>query len=226
MDNCILYMDRDILVAVKPAGMPSLPDKVGSASFLEYLGKEVSLPMNTLHPVGRLDRPVGGLILFSLSVKAQKWFSMPSDNISFTKGYSTLVYGQWEKKEGILEDYLIKNEKKNLSRVGTSTEKGAKKAILSYKVMREIEEKAVSFLDVSLITGRHHQIRVQMASAGHAVLGDLKYGQNLLSHGKTPRMPALFSSMLSFSFPGKKDGFQFLAAPEKWEPEVFSLLLP
>lgn len=118
--------------------------------------------------------------------------------------------GKFENKKGELEDYLLKNEQKNTSKVVESTRKGAKLAKLDYEVIKYDEEINLSVLKVNLHTGRHHQIRVQLSHAGHSICGDQKYG----TRGRGKQI-ALWAYELKIIHPVTKEEMTFTSIPEK-----------
>ncbi|MBQ4275233.1 MAG: RluA family pseudouridine synthase [Lachnospiraceae bacterium] len=172
----IIYEDSNILIIYKPAGVPvqtaSITSKDCISEIKNYLSKKgVKNPYVAV--INRLDQPVSGLVLFALDQKAAAKLSDDLQNGRIDKYYHAKVYGEFEEKEGTLTDVLYKDAKQNISMVvkeGDAHFKDGKKAILNYREVSPGE------LDIKLITGRHHQIRVQLASAGHPILGDLKYG--------------------------------------------------
>ena len=172
----IIFEDSNILIIYKPAGVPvqtaSITSKDCISEIKNYLSKKgVENPYVAV--INRLDQPVSGLVLFALDQKAAAKLSDDLQNGRIDKYYHAKVYGEFEEKEGTLTDVLYKDAKQNISMVvkeGDAHFKDGKKAILYYREVSPGE------LDIKLITGRHHQIRVQLASAGHPILGDLKYG--------------------------------------------------
>lgn len=219
----ILYEDPDLLVAVKPAGMPSQPDKLGTADLLTYLaglGKDGEIKLKI---VNRLDRPVGGIVLFTRSEAAEKWFSVKNSASRVRKDYRAAVCGRMPLPEGELTDYLLKNEKLNRSAAVSAGTPGAKKAVLRYRVTAVCEHPEagpLSLLTIQLITGRHHQIRVQTAHAGCPVYGDTKYNP-AFAEEKGWHRTALFASEMRFVHRTGKE-MSFRADPYEYEPEAFS----
>ena len=126
------------------------------------------------------------------------------------KKYLCIVDGKMEKEEDTLKDYLYKNEKNNMSRIAKPKEKNAKEAILDYKVLKYNEEINLSVLEISLHTGRHHQIRVQFSSRNHSLYGDQKYG----TRGRGKQL-ALWAYYLSIIHPITKERMEFKTYPEK-----------
>ena len=172
----LIYKDDDILVINKPAGIPvetkSITAKDCESEIKKMLAKE-GKTNPYIAVINRLDQPVNGLVLFALNPKAAAKLSDDLQKKKIEKYYHARIYGEFEAKEGTLTDVLYKDAKNNLSRVvkeGDLHFKEGKKAVLEYR------EESRGELDIKLITGRHHQIRVQLANAGHPILGDLKYG--------------------------------------------------
>lgn len=191
MDIRILYHDKDIAVCIKPVGISSentenkdgLPDLLSSQLCEKYIA--------TLH---RLDVGVGGVMAYALNPKSAAFLSREISEGRFDKRYFARVYGCPEENEGIYEDLLFKDSKKNKSFVVKKERKGVKKAKLSYKVI-ESDEKT-SLVDILLFTGRSHQIRVQFSSRNMPLVGDGKYGAK-----DNEKNIALMCHSLSFNHP-------------------------
>ena len=213
----ILYEDEYILAAEKPQGMPSQADKTGDADLLSELEAYAGKPLGLLH---RLDRPVGGVMLFAKDKKTEAILAKDLQENKLNKRYLTVLCGKLPSDEGTLEDYLLKNARTNLSEVVSKDRKGAKKAILHYKKIAEKESEIgiLTLTEIKLETGRHHQIRVQTSHAGIPIWGDKKYHKNFPKRGKTDI--ALWSYRLEGVHPKTKEAFIFTAMPEK---EPFTL---
>lgn len=212
----ILFQDRSILVAVKPAGVPSQPDKTGGEDLLSMLSRQLNLQAGQLLPVHRLDRPVGGLIAVARTAAAQTALTRQMGDKTICKSYLAVVCGSPDQKAGDLHDFLLKNERLNVSRVVPASQPGAKSARLFYEVLQTLESadgQILSLLKIRLDTGRHHQIRVQMAHAGWPLWGDTKYNPALRLAGGWHAI-ALLAAGLAFRHP--LDG----------RPLEFSLPLP
>ena len=213
----ILFEDKYMLAAVKPQGMPSQADKTGDPDLLsqlqEYAGQELGL----LH---RLDRPVGGVILFAKDKKAESILAKDLQEHKLNKRYLTVLCGKLPAEQGTLENYLLKNARTNLSEIVSKERKGAKKAVLHYTKIAEKETDIgwVTLAEIKLETGRHHQIRVQTSHAGFPIWGDKKYHKNFPKRGKTEI--ALWSYKLEGIHPKTNEPFVLTAKPEK---EPFSL---
>lgn len=183
----ILFEDNHLLVAVKPAGVLSQSDTTGDPDMLTllkaYLVEKYKKPgeayLGLLH---RLDRPVTGVMVFA---KTSKCASRVSEQIrarSVRKKYRAIVYGTFAQKQGEIRSFLLKNPKTNLVEVFPDAKcapKEAKESFLEYEVIGEgrIAGVPVSLLSILLHTGRSHQIRSQLASIDHPIVGDRKYGK-------------------------------------------------
>ena len=215
----ILYEDEYILAAVKPQGMPSQADKTGDPDLLSELEAYCGKPLGLLH---RLDRPVGGVMLFAKDKKAEAVLAKDLQENRLNKRYLTVLCGKLPAEQGTLEDYLLKNARTNLSEVVSKDRKGAKKAILHYKVITEKETDigVLTLAEIKLETGRHHQIRVQTSHAGFPIWGDKKYHKNFPKKGKTDI--ALWSYRLEGVHPKTKEAFSLTAKPEKEPYSIFA----
>lgn len=210
----IIYEDNHVIVVEKPVNVPSQSDKTGDKDLLtmikEYLKEKYHKPGEAyLGLVHRLDRPVGGVMVYAKTSKAAARLSEQIRQKQFTKKYLVIVDGKMEQKQGILEDYLWKNERTNTSKVVEEGTKNAKYAKLEYEVLKYVPETNLSVLKITLETGRHHQIRVQLSHAGHSIYGDQKYG----SRGKGKQI-ALWAYELSFLHPITKEKLNYTDMPE------------
>ena len=214
MQPMILYEDSFLLCVVKPSGMPAQPDKTGDMDILTFLQqKEKSNAIGLIH---RLDRPVGGVMLFAKTKEAEGILSQMVQKKQIKKEYFAVVCGKANEKEK-LEDYLLKNGRTNLSSVVDKNTKGAKKAVLSYDRKEVLEEGDcfLSLLKIELETGRHHQIRVQLSQRGHPIWGDQKY--NTIQKMKKGTKIALWPYSLTFLHP-KTGEILFIKAIPEGEP--------
>ena len=158
--------------------------------------------------VHRLDRPVGGIMCFAKTSKAASRLSEAIREKQVEKIYLAVVDGKLENTKGTMEDYLLKNEKNNLSKVVEQGTPNSKYAKLEYEVLYYREDNNISLVKIKLETGRHHQIRVQFASRGHSLYGDQKYG----IRGKQKQI-ALFAYKLSLPDPITKQILTFQVLP-------------
>ncbi len=210
----IIFEDNHIIVVEKPVNIPSQADKTGDVDMLsiikDYLKEKYNKPGNVyLGLVHRLDRPVGGVMVFAKTSKAAARLSEQVRNKVFKKTYLVVANGKFDELNGTLEDYLVKNEKSNMSKVTTEKDKNGKLAILDYKTLKYNEEIDLSVLEINLHTGRHHQIRVQLSSRNHSIYGDQKYGGR--GHGK---QIALWAYKLEIEHPISKEKMEFKSIPE------------
>lgn len=180
----IVFEDNHVLVAVKPAGVLSQSDGSGAPDILntikDYIKVRDNKPGNVyLGLIHRLDRNVEGVMVFAKTSKAASRLSEQVRNRKVTKKYRAEVTGTLSNKSGTLTNYLLKNEKTNITKVFDRDPgiKDAKLSTLDYEVMEEktFQGKTTTLVDVKLGTGRSHQIRVQFAHIGHPLVGDVKY---------------------------------------------------
>ncbi len=210
----VLYEDNHIIVVEKIVNIPSQADKTGDIDMLtvikNYLKEKYNKPGNVyLGLVHRLDRPVGGVMVFAKTSKAAGRLSESIRVKEFEKKYLVVVNGKVTPTKGTFEDYLLKNEKKNMSKVVPEKTKNSKYANLDYEVLKYNEEINLSVVKVHIHTGRHHQIRVQFSSRDHSIYGDQKYGGR--GHGK---QIALWAYSLGFPHPITKEKMEFKVLPE------------
>ncbi len=192
----ILYSDRDLAVCVKPVGMDS--EKEVPAALTDTLGGEI-------FPIHRLDKNVGGVMVYARNRKAAAALSRSVQNGEMIKEYVATVHGI-PPEIGDWEDLLWKDSSKNKVFVVNRERKGVKKARLEF---RRLTEGEVSLVRIRLHTGRSHQIRVQFSSRGFPLVGDHKYG----SRGSQTE-PMLFSCRISFPYVGRLHTYS--AVPD-WE---------
>jgi len=175
----VLFEDNHIIVINKRVGDIVQGDKTGDKPLSEvvksYIKKQYNKPGNVyLGVVHRLDRPTSGIVIFARTSKALSRLNQALREKSIQKTYWAIVKHTPEKEADTLIDYLIKNPKNNKSTAYSTEKSGSKKAILHYKVHKTFDN--YSLLEIDLETGRHHQIRVQLAKIGSPIKGDLKYG--------------------------------------------------
>ena len=214
MDLKVIFEDNHIIVVEKPVNIPSQGDKTGDEDMLTIIKKYLIEKYNKkgdayLGLVHRLDRPTGGVMVFAKTSKAASRLSEQIREKVFEKEYLCIVDGKLEEQNGEYEDYLVKNEKNNLSRISDPKNKNAKLAKLYYKVLKYNEETNLSLVRVKLYTGRHHQIRVQFASRNHSLYGDQKYG----TRGRGKQL-CLWAYKISFLHPISKERIEFEDYPE------------
>lgn len=203
----VLYEDNHLLIVEKPRNMLIQEDISGDPDLLnlgkEFLVKKYNKPGNAfLGLVHRLDRPVGGVVLFAKTSKAASRISNEIRLNRFERSYLTVVRGTPNEKSGKLTDFLLKDRKKNKSAVVHPSTEGAKKAILRYNILDVNPSENLTLLSVDLETGRSHQIRLQLAHLGHPIFGDQKYGQDENIVGE---QIALWAHKLSVKHPTKDE---------------------
>lgn len=175
----ILFEDKDIIVVKKPFGVPSQEDKSGDESLyravMDYLCQkgEKGCETGLIH---RLDRPVSGIMVFGKNKKASAELSAQLAQGGFSKEYTAVVCGNME-GSGRLTDWILKNQRLNISKAVNKNSPSAKKAVLEYQAVCKgsLNGEELTLVKIKLFTGRHHQIRVQLANAGFPVWGDTKY---------------------------------------------------
>lgn len=202
----VLYEDNHIIVVLKPQNVLSQSDNTNDLDMLtivkNYVKEKYNKPGNVyIGLVHRLDRPTGGIMVFARTSKAAKRLSEDIKKGNFKKTYLAVIPNLKEKK-GTLIDYLEKDEKGN-SRV-TTKEKG-KYAELSYEVI--CEKESLSLVKINLITGRHHQIRVQFKERNTPLYGDQRYGR------EDKKQLALYAYSLEFIHPTTKEIMTFKHFP-------------
>ena len=175
----IVYEDNHIIIVSKRSGEIVQGDKTGdvplSESVKQYIKEKYAKPGAVfLGVVHRLDRPVNGLVVFARTSKALERLNRMFANGEVQKTYWAITQNRPEADEGTLEHWLTRNEKQNKSYASEREKPGSKRAILKYKVIGESER--YNLLEINLLTGRHHQIRCQLAAIGCPIKGDLKYG--------------------------------------------------
>ena len=212
LSQIILHEDPHILICHTPPGLPVQSKKINTpdleSSLLTYLISKGEPPY--LAVIHRLDQPVEGILVFAKNKAAAKDLNAQVQNGSMEKYYLAAVSGIPTKKESRLENELIKDANTNTSRVTKQKTPQSKKAILEYRVLKEAED--CSLLEIHLLTGRHHQIRVQMAYAGHPLLGDTKYNPQA-GKEKEWQYIALCAYKLIFTHPKTKKKMEFQVKP-------------
>ncbi|MDD2488393.1 MAG: RluA family pseudouridine synthase [Bacteroidales bacterium] len=215
-DKQIIFEDNHILVINKKNSQIVHGDKTGDDSLVDYikdyLREKYNKPGNIYcGVVHRLDRPVSGVVVFTKTEKALVRLNKQIHDKLFTKKYWAIVRNAPPKPEEHLIDYLIKNESQNKSYITKDKEKGLL-AELKYKLLCQSEY--YNLLEIELFTGRHHQIRVQLANIGCPIKGDLKYG-----FGRSNKISSisLHARELSFEHPTIKQKMKFIA-PVPQEP--------
>ena len=199
----IIYEDNHLLVVEKPVNIPVQQDSSNDKDLLnilkDYIKQKYNKPGNVyLGLVHRLDRPVGGIMVFAKTSKAAERLSEQIRNHTFQKEYHAIVMGNVKEKE-ILKDKLLKDTKNNIVTVSPN----GKDSELEYTKIKNKDN--MSLVKINLKTGRSHQIRVQFASRNHPLYGDQKYNKQ----AKPKEQIALFASKISFTHPTTKEQLEF-----------------
>lgn len=181
MDISIIYEDRDIIVCQKQGGIAVQTSRIGQQDMVSILknyrvSKKEEPYIGIIH---RLDQPVEGVMVFAKTKVAAASLSKQIVQRTTDKYYLAVVQGKFAEQQGVLEHDLVRDGRNNLSHVAKPGEKDAKHARLSYEVLEYQPEADESLVRIHLDTGRHHQIRVQLASVGCPIVGDTKYNPTL-----------------------------------------------
>ena len=211
-----LYEDDELLVIKKDAGTPVQAGKMRIMDLEGIIKRELYMrnPKGGepyLGIVHRLDQPVEGVMVFAKNQKAAAALSKQVTDGTMKKHYLALVCGKPSEKEGTLVDYIQKDGRSNTSKVVPKGTKDATRSELNYKVLKENEETAL--LEIELLTGRHHQIRVQMANAGWPLYGDTKYNP-AFAETTGYVQTALCAYKLSFVHPRTGKRMEFSIEPD------------
>ena len=205
----VLFEDREVIVAIKERGLLSEEHetKPNMVTVLKELTK------GEIYPVHRLDKDVAGVMVYAKTKSAAAELSKQAGDRTMEKTYLALVHGKAQEKSGTMEDLLYFDKSKNKSFTVKKERRGVKKALLSYSVLGETEES--SLVEVQLMTGRTHQIRVQFASRKMPLYGDRRYGAK-----DDSKIIALWSKEVSFLHPATKERMSFQKKPEE---EIFNI---
>lgn len=213
----IIYEDNHLLVVEKPVNILSQGDETGDPDLLTFLKQDIKHRYNKpgnvfLGLVHRLDRPVGGVMVFAKTSKAASRLSDQIRQREFNKTYMAVVHGIPAIPKGHLEHYLEKGSKTNTVYVVSHSSESSKKAVLDYVTLESTQ--GLSLVKINLHTGRPHQIRVQFSHIGHPLYGDQKYGAAL---NKPGQQIALWSAAIVCKHPTLKEEMEFRSLP----PDAF-----
>lgn len=216
----IIYEDAEVLVAVKPAGVESEEARGLEPDMVNLVRKHLAVGGKGIPYVGlirRLDKPVTGLMLFGKTPAAAAALSKELQAQKTEKRYRALILGKPAEKSGSFTDWILQDKKANLSRIVPAGTAEAKEARLRYRVLRSkfVAGKQVTEVEIELLTGRRHQVRVQFAAHGLPLLGDRKYGstiaeqETLFCYGGL----CLAATGLSFTQPKTRKKLRFTIEP-------------
>ena len=214
MNINVLYEDNHVLVVEKPINVPTQEDDSKDKDLLtilkEYIKEKYNKPGNVyLGLVHRLDRPVGGVMVFAKTSKAASRLSDQIRLNKFNKVYNAVCLGNVN-NEGRLEDKLLKDTRRNIVKVDPN----GKQSILNYKKLKQKDN--LTLVEIKLETGRPHQIRVQMSHNNNPLYGDQKYNKN----SKVGQQLALFAKKLEFYHPTTKELMSFELELPNREPFI------
>ena len=219
----ILYEDAYLLACVKPYGVLSQGDKGNDEDMItkikHYLydqeeSEQAEEPY--VAAIHRLDRPVGGVMVFAKTPEVAAKLSDMQQDGEIAKYYQAVITGELPDFEGEMVDYLLRDGKTNTTKVVKKGEKGAKRAELYYEVLdvMDTDDGTLSYVLIELVTGRHHQIRVQMANQGAGIWGDTKYNPKFRKVKRRYQQIGLYATRLEFEHPVTGEHLIFKNEPE------------
>lgn len=215
----ILYEDQAVIVVNKPVGLDSQSSKKFAPDMVSEIKRHIhkQSPNNGepyLGVIHRLDKPVGGIMVYGKNRKAAEALSNQLQSHKIIKKYLAVVCGKPVDNKGVYVDYLLKDGKNNYTQIVDKCITGGKLAELEYEIVdiSENGDQILSLAEISLKTGRHHQIRAQMAYHGMPLWGDQKYNPDFAEQRNTS--VALFSSYLEFNHPVTAKRMKFRLYPE------------
>lgn len=211
MNLNIIYEDDYVIICHKRAGISVETAKIGELDMVSQLRnyKNETSKDSYIGVIHRLDQPVEGLLVFAKTPKVAAAISKQISQNEMKKLYLAILYGIPKVKEEIRIDYLLKNGKTNISSVVSKNTPNAKKSELKYTILKTMDK--TSLAEIELYTGRHHQIRVQMANAKLPLWGDVKYNKEFLNQRGIKL--ALCAYKLSFFHPILKKKMTFQIEP-------------
>lgn len=220
MNIKILFEDRYVIAVEKPQGIPVQSDKTNDEDLMfyvkNYLRDKSGYEDPYLGLIHRIDRPVGGVVVFAKNKFANSVLSEQIRTNNIKKEYIAVVCGVPSKEEDILEDYMKKLVTINMSKITDSKDKNAKLARLKYKLIETTEDKEygeLTLVKVELFTGRHHQIRLQLSNCNMPIWGDNKYNKMFVKKKEFTNI-ALWSYEYSFKHPKTTEDIIIKNAPK------------
>ncbi len=217
-DLNIVYEDENIILLDKKQGLIVHPDKNYDCDSLVYRLKNYLYKKGQYNPesensfapalVNRIDRNTGGIVIGAKNAQSLRELNYRMKERQIRKYYKCLVNGKMSKKEEFLTAYVLKNENKNKVIISNENKDGYKEIKTKYKVLKEYDNNT-SLLEIELLTGRTHQIRAHLASIGHSILGDTKYGKNQNMNSEY-KFQALYSYRLCFNFSDNISHLEYL----------------
>ena len=213
MKDWILYEDNHIIIVNKPPKIPVQKDKSGDESLTDiakkYIKQTYNKPGNVyLGLPHRIDRPVSGIVILSKTSKSLSRMNELFRNKKINKSYWAIVEKEINPTQGVLINYLKKNQKKNKSFVGKKNQKEFLKAELKYFFLKKLNN--YFLYEITLITGRHHQIRAQLSHQGSSIKGDIKYNAKRTNKDGSINLHA---RKIEFIHPIQKTTISIIAPP-------------
>lgn len=203
--DLIIEKNNQLIAFNKPVGLPVVPDKTGDKALADLAAGYCKHPVHLVH---RLDRPASGVVLFAKTENALRLLNDQFKHRMVRKTYLAVVGQHPPKKEDTLLHFLTKDGRSNKSRVSDENKSGSKQAELTYRVIGSINN--YHLLEIELVTGRHHQIRAQLATIGSPIKGDVKYG---FRRGNRDRSIHLHAWKLTFEHPVSGEEVTLTAPP-------------
>lgn len=219
----ILYEDDYLLACVKPCGVPSQADKTNDEDMITKIKHYLYDKDTSDNPgepyvtaIHRLDRPVGGIMLFAKTPEVAAKLSDAQQDGEITKYYQAIITGELPDMDGEMVDYLVRDAKTNTTRIGKKGDKGAKRSELYYEVLDVFDTDigTFSYVLIELVTGRHHQIRAQFASRGCGIWGDTKYNPLFAKTKRRYREIGLYASRMELAHPITGEPLVFKSEPQ------------
>lgn len=207
----IVFEDDNILIVNKPSGISILEDKNNEITLTQILSQKYNIP---IYPCHRLDRNTSGIIVFAKNKDSEKILMDKFKSKEIEKKYVCVVSGILKEKHKLLDSYLFKDNKSSTVYVSDKPKKGYLNILTEYTVLNENISKNISLLDISLKTGRTHQIRAHLSHINHPIIGDGKYGFNDVNKHFKKNTQMLCSYYLKFNFESDSGILNYLKGKE------------